>query len=36
LGPTLVASSHLADHLEAGLEIMGRSARDAEDDATAD
>lgn len=34
LGSTLAASAHLADHLEAGLEVMGRSARDAGDDAT--
>ena len=32
---TLKASPHLADHLEAGLEAMGASARDAEDDALA-
>ncbi len=32
---TLKASSHLADHLEAGLEAMGGSARDAADDAVA-
>ena len=30
---TLKASPHLADHLEAGLEAMGGSARDATDDA---
>lgn len=32
---TLLDSQHVADHLEAGLELVGRSARDAEDDALA-
>lgn len=35
LGRYLADQPQLADHLEAGLEAMGVSARDAEDDATA-